>query len=148
MFLAWTVAASVATGAGDFASGPADTTRFTPVLSAPRQDQRRFPWRSPFDTVHTGDYSSTHTFSFGHFIEQLPGYFLERSGPIGADAAYSRYGMGRGRGTVYLGGVPLNDPQDDRAPLVLVPTTGIGRLVFGNASSPPWPRFRPRTASC
>ena len=34
---------------------------------------------------------------------------------------------------VYLGGVLLNDPQDDHVPLALIQTTSIGGLIMGEA---------------
>lgn len=35
---------------------------------------------------------------------------------------------------VYLGSVPINDPQDGRAPLSLVPTTSVGQLLLNGVS--------------
>ncbi|MFQ5512424.1 MAG: TonB-dependent receptor [Candidatus Krumholzibacteriia bacterium] len=110
-----------------------DSTHVVPVAAAPPAVRFLF---SPFDTIAGTDYSRTHSLSLGHYLEFVPGYFLERLGPIGADAAFSRYAIGGGRGAVYLGRVLLNDPQNDRAPLAMIPTTAVGRLVRdGNASA-------------
>jgi hypothetical protein len=85
----------------------------------------------PADTLKDGDFRSRHAFSLDHFFEFWPEFVIGRRGPIGGDADFSRYGIGRGRGVLYLGSVPLNDPQDDRIPLALVPTTPIGEIVVG-----------------
>jgi hypothetical protein len=85
----------------------------------------------PFDTVDAAEYAAPRSFSLDQFMESLSSYLIDRLGPIGAQASYSRYGMGRSRGLVYLGGVLLNDPQDGRAPLALVPVSSIRQLVFG-----------------
>lgn len=85
----------------------------------------------PFDTIDAEEYAGPRSFSLDQFLQSLSGYVIERFGPIGAFASYSRYGIGRARGAVYLGGVPLNDPQDGRAPLALVPVSSIRQLGFG-----------------
>ncbi len=85
----------------------------------------------PSDTISGEQFRSRHAFSLDNFLEFWPKYVIRRRGPIGADADFSRYGMGRGRGVLYLGSVPLNDPQDDRIPLALVPTTMIGDMYAG-----------------
>jgi outer membrane cobalamin receptor len=92
------------------------------------------PPSNPLDTVSAREFAAPRSFSLDQFLETLPGYLIGRTGPIGAEAAYSRYGFGSGRGLVYLGGVTLNDPQDGRVPLALTPTTSIAELVFGASS--------------
>jgi hypothetical protein len=87
---------------------------------------------SEFDTVSQRDYLSRHAFSLDHFMEFEPGFLLSRSGPIGKSSAFSRHGFGRGRATVYFGGVPINDPQNDIAPIVHFPASGVGVLVAGD----------------
>lgn len=84
---------------------------------------------SPTDTIESTDFRRRHAFTLGHFFERWPRLFVERFGPIGARAQLSRYGMGDGRGSLYLGVVPLDDPQDGRFPLDLVPTTALGRIT-------------------
>lgn len=114
---------------------------FLPVASraqpAPRDSIAPAPtpayWRSPSDSTSARGFLSAHSFSLDHFMEFSPGLIIERRGPIGAQATYSRYGIGRGRGSVYLGVVEMNDPQDGSAPLALVPTTAIGTLIRGSA---------------
>jgi hypothetical protein len=88
---------------------------------------------SPNDTIAFDQFLLEHAFSLDHFMEALSGIVLRRYGPIGADAPFSRYGIGSGRGTVYLAGVPINDPQNDIAPLALVPTTSVQTLVLNNS---------------
>jgi len=112
-------------------SEPQDTTGTVGVSRV----SRSIFFSSPLDTIRGRQYSLSRAFSLGQFLESVPGLIITRMGPIGASAAYSRYGMGRGRGVVYLGGVPLNDPQDDRAPLALTPTTSIGQLVVDGSST-------------
>jgi hypothetical protein len=87
---------------------------------------------SPFDTIDAEEYAAPRSYSLDHFMESMSAYLVGRAGPIGAQASFSRYGMGRGRGLVYLGGVLLNDPQDDRVPLALTQTTSIGEIVVGD----------------
>jgi hypothetical protein len=110
---------------------PVSVTAQTDSLAVPEVGPPPGPrfWRSPFDSVSGADYTATHSFSFDNYLEYLPGVIIARSGPIGAPSAWSRFGIGRGRGRVYLGHVPLNDPQDDRAPLGLIPTTAWGMLL-------------------
>jgi len=88
---------------------------------------------SPFDTINAREYAIPRSFSFDNFMESLSGYLIGRLGPIGAQASFSRYGLGGGRGLVYLGNVLLNDPQDNHVPLALTPTTSIGELVMGRS---------------
>gem|GEM_PF-1859531 len=87
--------------------------------------------RSPFDSVSRENYLSYHSFSLDNFLETETSFLLSRRGPIGADSRLSRYGMGAGRCSIYLDGIPFNDPQGDFAPVALVPTTSIGALVYG-----------------
>ncbi len=86
---------------------------------------------TPYDTTTGEEYGERHAFSLDHFFETWPAIMMERRGPIGGDADFSRYGIGRGRGALYLGYIPLNDPQDDRIPLALVPTSLFGSLTAG-----------------
>jgi hypothetical protein len=88
---------------------------------------------SPYDTTSALEFRERHAYSLDHFLEMDPGVFVSRRGPIGADADFSRYGFGRGRGRLYLGVIPLNDPQDDRYPLAVFPTTLVGALLGGSA---------------
>lgn len=81
------------------------------------------------DTIEGREFRARHAFSLDHFLELWPGFVVGRRGPIGADAEFSKYGIGRGRGVLYLGAVALNDPQDDRIPLGMVPTTGFEAMV-------------------
>ncbi len=112
-----------------------DTTRVV-TRAVPQATRAGAFLFSPFDTIPGIEFSQRHSLSLDHFLEFVPGYFLERSGPIGADAAFSRYAIGGGRGALYLGRVLLNDPQNDRAPLAAFPTTAVGRLARdSNASS-------------
>ncbi|MFH1755005.1 MAG: TonB-dependent receptor plug domain-containing protein [Candidatus Latescibacterota bacterium] len=89
---------------------------------------------SPFDSISNDQYWPLHTYSLDHFLEAIPGFVVNRAGPIGADAFFSRYGAGAGRGTVYMDGIPINDPQNDRAPLTLFPTSSINNLLFNHNS--------------
>ncbi|UCG52400.1 MAG: TonB-dependent receptor [Candidatus Latescibacterota bacterium] len=86
---------------------------------------------APSDTIKGDEFRDRHAFSLDHFFEFWPLYVLGRRGPIGASTEFSRFGIGGGRGVVYLGSVPLNDPQDDVVPMALIPTTPIGELIFG-----------------
>lgn len=86
---------------------------------------------SRFDTIGVREFTAPRTFSFDQFIEYLPTYLIGRLGPLGAQASYSRFGLGRGRGMVYLGSIPLNDPQDGAVPLEIVPSSSVGSIVFG-----------------
>ncbi len=90
---------------------------------------------SPFDTVFSDEFLLRHAFSFDHFFEGVAGFVLGRKGPIGADVFLSRYGMGGGRSEVVMMGFPINDPQNDIAPLALVPTTTVQNLVLNDKSS-------------
>ncbi len=100
------------------------------VLTRADEGERVFA-SSPFDTIDAEEYAKPRSFSLDNFMESMSAYLIGRTGPIGAQASFSRYGLGRGRGLVYLGSVLLNDPQDDRVPLALTQTTSIGELIMG-----------------
>ena len=100
------------------------------------------PVYSPLDTVRNRQYLTRHSLSLDNFLETQPGYFMGRLGPIGATALFSRLAMGRGRGQVFLGLVPLNDPQDDIAQLQVAPTTAIEELVLDGQPSAYLPVFQ------
>lgn len=106
----------------------AGTARGQDEPSAPRSPA---PTASPFDSVSAAQFIGSHSFSLDNFFEYIPGLYVTRLGPIGLPASASRYGIGRGRAVVYIGGMPMNDPQDGTAPLQLVPTSAIGRMIFG-----------------
>lgn len=89
---------------------------------------------SPNDTISYDQFLKYHSFSLDHLLETVPGFVVNRMGPIGADVLFSRYGMGAGRGTVYMAGIPINNPQNDLAPFALLPTTTIDRLVLNHSS--------------
>ncbi len=96
---------------------------------------------SVLDTIPRVDYLRRHAFSLDNFLEAEPGGILVRPGPIGFDAWYSRWGIGRGRARLFLNGILLNDPQNDLAPLAHTATSGLGRLNAGEAArfaAPPW----------
>ncbi len=109
-------------------SAPADSSRARSDARAARTAFRA----SPFDTIDAAEFRERHAVSLDHFLETEPGVFVSRRGPIGADADFSRYGFGRGRARLYLGDLPLNDPQDDRYPLAVFTTTLLGDLVTGD----------------
>jgi hypothetical protein len=111
-------------------TGPAaaDTSRARGDARAARTVFRA----SPFDTVDATEVRGRHAVSLDHFLETEPGVFVSRRGPIGAHADFSRYGFGEGRARLYLGDIPLNDPQDDRYPLAVFSTTLLGDLVTGD----------------
>jgi hypothetical protein len=112
-------------------SAPADSVT-TAEVSGRRGKRIPFP-ATPYDTTTGVEFSERHAFSFDHFLETRPAILMERRGPVGGDAGFSRYGIGRGRGALYLGYIPLNDPQDDRMPLALVPTTRVGLVAPGDS---------------
>jgi hypothetical protein len=89
---------------------------------------------SPFDTIDAREFRERHAVSLDHFLETEPGVMLERRGPIGADADFSRYGIGSGRARLYVGDIPLNDPQDDRYPLAVFSTALVGDIAAGDPS--------------
>lgn len=135
---------SLAAGGGAAWSGgdaPVDSTRAdstvtvvkAPTVVADRVRRERAVFHaSPYDTTTAEEIRKRHAFSLDHFLETRAGFVVGRRGPIGADADFSRYGVGRARARLYLGSVSLNDPQDDRIPLALVPTTFLGDLVTGD----------------
>jgi hypothetical protein len=91
-----------------------------------------------FDRIARDTYLRRHAFSLDHFLEFEPGGFVVRLGPIGNDAAYSRWGIGRGRALLRVNGIVYNDPQDDSAPLVHTPTSGLGTLSTSRDTGAPW----------
>jgi len=115
-----------ATGGFALSDTPGDSLA---TLSPP--DTAAVPVR--FNVVGKERFLRNHAFSLDHYLETQVGMMLVRGGPIGVDAAVSRYGFGRGRALVLLDGVPFNDPQDGLAPLAHIPTSGIGRLEFDPA---------------
>ena len=128
----WLVGVALLHASAAAAQQGADSTRVSPV----RATASSFLF-SPFDSIGGSEFSLRHSLSLDHFLEFVPGYFLVRLGPIGAATGFSRYGAGGGRAAVYIGNVLLNDPQDDRAPLAIIPTTAVGGLVHGTSSSLP-----------
>lgn len=88
------------------------------------------PSVSPFSTVDKRGYMRRHAYSFDHYLQREPGVVLVRRGPIGGDVAFSRYGIGRGRGVLVHNGIVLNDPQNDIAPVVHFPVSRLD-LVTG-----------------
>jgi hypothetical protein len=111
-----------------------DSTLHARPPSAPAARLSLWFWSSPFDTIGGPEYFMRHSFSLDNYLEGQPGYLVERMGPIGAPSSFSRYGIGSGRGALYIGDVLVNDPQDGRVPLGLVPTTAVGELVLGGAA--------------
>ena len=109
-------------------ASPADSAGARSAPSARRPIFRA----SPFDTISAGEIRERHAVSLDHFLETEPGVVMQRRGPVGADADFSRYGIGRGRARLFLGDIPLNDPQDDRYPLAIFETTLLGDLVSGD----------------
>jgi hypothetical protein len=84
--------------------------------------------RTDFHLVDRESYLRRHAFSLDHFLEFEPGGVLARLGPIGNEAFYSRWGIGSGRAAVTVNRVPVNDPQDGRAPLAHIATSGLSTL--------------------
>lgn len=99
------------------------------------------PVVSVFDTITPKQFHIRHSYSLGDYLEFAPGYFLMRRGPLGSETQFSRNGIGRGRGAVYLGKLRLNDPQNDRAFLPIVPTTAIGEMVLHSDGTHVFPTF-------
>ncbi|HET6463917.1 MAG TPA: TonB-dependent receptor [Candidatus Krumholzibacteria bacterium] len=99
-------------------SAPVDSTR---VVAAPV---------SSFEFISRDAFLRRHAFSLDHFLELMPDGVVARLGPIGNEAFYSRWGIGRGRALVVANGIPLNDPQDGTAPFVHVATSGIASLTM------------------
>lgn len=154
--VAVTMLACLALVPAAFAQAPDSTRAAAPV--APRDSTQARPSRSVADSLRmraaanqapsfTGDamdrvmrgaYLRRHAFSLDHFLEFEPGGFVVRRGPIGNDASYSRWGIGRGRALLRLNGITLNDPQNDIAPLVHTPTSGLGMMSMARATGVPW----------
>jgi hypothetical protein len=84
---------------------------------------------SVFDSISHRTYIARHSYTLDNYLEHEPGFFVGRYGPIGKRAFVSRYSFGRGRCTLYLNGIPLNDPQNGAAPLPNVPVSGLERLL-------------------
>ncbi len=91
-----------------------------------------------FDRIARATYLRRHAFSLDHFLEFEPGGFVVRLGPIGNDAAWTRWGIGRGRSLLRVNGIAYNDPQDDRPALVHTPTSGVGTLAVAGDAGVPW----------
>lgn len=139
------------------APAPADTGTARVDTTAARPPLLRFP-ASPFERTAKAEYLGRHAYSFDHYLQFEPGLVVARRGPIGADAFFSRFGVGRGRGVVVYDGVVMNDPQNGIAPLPHVPVSVLGAVstqgTGGDVSAiegvvriealPPPPR-RPRT---
>lgn len=89
----------------------------------------------PLDSISWDTFRADHAFSLDHFLENMSGFILGRQGGIGAPTRFSRFGMGLGRCVVLLEEIPMNDPQNDIAPLVLIPTTDVGAAAFGRRSA-------------
>ena len=146
----WGLAACLAAASATRAQAP-DSTR-APVPVAPRDSTQARPSRAVSDSLRMSAAGTTdamdrvvrsaylrrHAFSLDHFLEFEPGGFVVRRGPIGNAASYSRWGIGRGRALLRLNGVPLNDPQNDVAPLVHIPTSGLGVLSMSRETGVPW----------
>jgi len=111
-------------GASDAAAPPDSTAVPEPADTA---------WT--FDVITRADYLRRHAISLDNFLEFAPGGVVVRAGPIGNVAAYSRWGIGRGRATLFMNGIPMNDPQNDLAPWVHVATSGVGTLRMDPAGS-------------
>jgi len=99
---------------------PSDATA-TPTLS--------------FDLITRETFVRRHAFSLDHFFEFEPGGVVARLGPIGNDAYFSRWGIGRGRAVFLVNGIPLNNPQDGTAPLVDIATSGLAQLFLDGANN-------------
>lgn len=117
----------VAPGDTAVSAAPADTMAIVPALVLPT-----FRY-SPFDSVVHRAYLSRHSYSLDGYLEFEPGYYVGRFGPIGRTTVVSRYAFGRGRGTLYLNDIPVNDPQNDIAHLPHFPVSGFGVLLEGDA---------------
>lgn len=86
---------------------------------------------SLFDSISRDEYNRRRPTSLDHFLEFQTGVVVSRTGPIGHDARFSRFGIGRGRGLLLVDGITMNDPQTDVAPLVDIPVSGVGTLWLG-----------------
>lgn len=119
-------------------AGAQDTTVVPGAVKSGAKTARIAPAAAPlfasgaFDTIPRHAYLMSHSFSLDHFLELEPGLVLRRLGPIGKSAKVSRYGFGRGRAMVFDNGVPINDPENDIAPITHFPASAIGRIVTGS----------------
>jgi TonB dependent receptor len=95
-------------------------------------------WAHYFERIARDRYLRRHAFSLDHYLEFEPGGFVTRLGPIGSDAFYSRWGIGRGRALLRINGIPLNNPQDDSPPLLHTPTSGLGSLSLSSWAGVAW----------
>jgi hypothetical protein len=86
---------------------------------------------SRFDSIPKEEYLLRHAYSLDHYMEHEPGYWLGRLGPIGKTTLQSRYSFGRGRASVMLNDIPLNDPQNGIAPLYSMPVSGLDLFLKG-----------------
>jgi len=89
-----------------------------------------------FDVIPRESYLRRHAFSLDNFLEMQPQGLVARLGPIGNEAFYSRWGLGRGRALVFANGIPMNDPQDGTAPIAHIATSGIGSLSMDASGAP------------
>jgi hypothetical protein len=108
---------------GDATLAPAEAAIVAPAPAGPT-----FRY-SPFDSIPKSHYLLRHSYSLDNYLENEPGFFLGRFGPIGKEALVSRYSFGRGRGVVYLNDTPVNDPQNDIAHVAHLPVSGLGLLL-------------------
>ena len=108
---------------------PVDTSVVVaPQVIAPRLNI------SPFDTVPGSAYGRIRSVTLGHYLETSSGYVVERRGPLGSEASFSRWGFGRGRGQLFLANrAKITSPRARWAPLAVVPESAIGRLVLDDA---------------
>jgi hypothetical protein len=94
---------------------------------------------SVFDSVLHSEYLFRHSYTLDNFLEFEPGFILGRYGPIGKSTVLSRYSFGRGRCRLYLNDTPVNDPQNDVAPLPQLPVSGLGVLLESAAVDDVYP---------
>jgi hypothetical protein len=116
---------TAAPGPDTLRAAAADTGMVTPP---PRPTPLPFLY-SAFDTVLQHDYLLKRPNTLDNYMENEPRFFLGRRGPIGSSVLLSRYAFGRGRCSVYLNDTPVNNPQDDVAPLAQIPVSGLQWLV-------------------
>jgi hypothetical protein len=105
--------------------------------SAAAADRIRLPvfGYSRFDSIPKVEYLLRHAYSLDHYMEQEPGFVLGRFGPIGKSTLQSRYAFGRGRASVRLNDIPVNDPQNGVAPLYSMPVSGLDLLLKGGGAA-------------
>lgn len=134
----WFVATALVVGALVGRSPAAADESAPDSVESPRPTPLELPARVPgyFQTTNKSRFFEQHAYTFDHFLQYQPEFVLVRRGPIGSDAAFSRYGVGRGRGLVLLDGIPINDPQNDVAPIQCFPVSGVGSIATGEAASP------------